>query len=74
MQVILLDVTMPRMSGEETLQRLRKIRRDVPVILMSGFPEEVLLSQFGPLGVSVMLQKPFRPSDVLAAVKRILST
>ena len=34
---VLLDVVMPNLSGKETLQRLREIRPDVPVVMMSGF-------------------------------------
>ena len=39
-QVVLLDLTMPHMGGEETFDALRRIRPDVPVVLSSGYPEE----------------------------------
>ena len=36
---VLLDLTMPRMGGEEALNELRKIRSDIHVLLSSGFVE-----------------------------------
>src|SRR4029077_12249794 len=35
--LVLLDLTMPFMDGEETFARLREIRQDVPVVLCTGF-------------------------------------
>jgi DNA-binding NtrC family response regulator len=37
--VVLLDMTMPEMSGEETFRELRRVRNDIPVILTSGYDE-----------------------------------
>ncbi len=36
-QLVLLDLTMPFMDGEETFHRLREIRADMPVVLCTGF-------------------------------------
>jgi CheY-like chemotaxis protein len=56
--LVLLDMAMPAIGGEETLRRLRVIRRDVAVIGMSGFDEREAKRRFGE-GLLGFIQKPF---------------
>ena len=56
---VLLDLTMPRLSGEESFHELRKIRKDIRVIIYSGYSEEATIQRFINQGVSEFLQKPF---------------
>ena len=65
---VLLDLTMPGMSGRETFEAMRRIRPTVPVICCSGYGDEVG-SRFieGRPGVS-FLGKPFRFDDLRRAV------
>lgn len=58
--LVLLDLTMPHLGGEETFMELRRIRDDVPVVLMSGYTEEEVTSLFAGKGIAGFLQKPFR--------------
>ncbi len=70
--LVLLDVTMPGMSGYETLDALRALRADLPVLMMSGYMEPgVSLEARGTEGVR-FLHKPFRVDDLLAEVCRCL--
>jgi CheY-like chemotaxis protein len=71
-RLVLLDLTMPRLDGEQTLRQLRQIRPDVPVVLMSGFSEAELLGRFAEMAPSGFVQKPFRSEELLAAVRRAL--
>ena len=71
---VLLDYSMPRLDGLETFKRLRERRRDLPVVLMSGFDREVALERFAGLGITGFLQKPFSPADLLAAVATAAGT
>ncbi len=57
--VILLDLTMPLLTAEETLTQLRKISPDTPVLLMSGYAQSEIAPRFVGRGVSGFLQKPF---------------
>jgi PAS domain S-box-containing protein len=68
---VLLDVSMPRMGGSETLRRIRERHPDLPVVLMSGYTEQEVASNLldGSSGATGFLQKPFLPED-LAAVLR----
>jgi PAS domain S-box-containing protein len=69
----LLDLSMPRMGGLETLQQLRERMPDLPVILMSGYTEqEVGLKILDSAGGAVaFLQKPFLPDDLSAALRQL---
>ena len=72
--LVLLDLSMPRMGGQETLRHLRETRPHLPVIMMSGYTEEAVASQFsdnGP-GVTAFLQKPFQAEDLMDVLRRTL--
>jgi len=56
---VVLDLTMPRMSGKEALRDIRNIRSDVPVILCSGFDQHETAARVASFGVAACLQKPF---------------
>ena len=65
---------MPRMGGQEALRHLRERRPHLPVIMMSGYTEEAVASQFsdtGP-GMTAFLQKPFLAEDLIEVLRRTL--
>jgi signal transduction histidine kinase/CheY-like chemotaxis protein len=68
---VLLDLTMPGISGEETLRRIHSIQPDQPVVLMSGYSEEVAASQrLG--GVAGFLHKPFAQEELGETLRQCL--
>ncbi len=67
--LVLLDMTMPRLSGLETLRELRRIRGSVTVVLSSGYSEQEARDHFADQPISGFLQKPYSPSELLAAVQ-----
>ena len=70
-RAVVLDLTMPGLSGTETFEELRRIAPDLPVVLVSGYDEEHAARRFGDRRPSAFLQKPFLPSALLAAVRDI---
>jgi len=62
--VVLLDMTMPEMNGEETFRELRRMRPEVPVILSSGYNEIEATRRFTAKGLAGFLQKPFTPKEL----------
>jgi PAS domain S-box-containing protein len=58
-RLVLLDLTMPHMDGEETFRQLRHLRPGLRVVLMSGFNEQDAASAFVGKGLAAFLQKPF---------------
>lgn len=63
---VLLDLTMPGMSGGETLERLSRSAPDLPVIIMSGYSASDALSPALLSQVAGILSKPFLPDKLLA--------
>ena len=68
--LVILDLTMPKMNGKEAFQKLRSLRQDVKVIISSGIPEEDSRKQFLEEEVSGFLQKPFVIKKLLCRVQR----
>ena len=69
-QAVVLDLTMPGLGGEATLQRIREARPRLPVIVSSGYvPEEE-----GTLSGVPFLAKPYRPSELVDAVKKAIES
>lgn len=70
---VLLDLTMPRMSGVEAFEHLQAIAPGVPVVAMSGYSQEVALGMFSSAGPRAFLQKPFSMADLEAALSLALA-
>jgi PAS domain S-box-containing protein len=68
---VLLDLSMPRMGGQETLQHLRERRPEIPVIVMSGYTEHEVAAKLmdGTSGAVGFLQKPFLPEDLVSVLR-----
>ncbi len=66
--LILLDLTMPEVGGEETLAWLQANWPDVPVILSSGYSAETEPGEVVREGAAGFIQKPYLPGDLLRAV------
>jgi signal transduction histidine kinase/CheY-like chemotaxis protein len=71
--IVLLDMTMPVMSGEETFRHLRTIRPDVKVLLSSGYDEIETTRQFTAEGLAGFLQKPYTGARLAEMIRSILS-
>ncbi|MDD2237507.1 MAG: response regulator, partial [Kiritimatiellae bacterium] len=56
---VLLDLTMPRLSGYEAFCALRRINPNVPVFLASGYSEQTVVDRFAGKGLDGFIQKPF---------------
>jgi CheY-like chemotaxis protein len=71
---VILDLTMPELDGQETLERLRRVRRDVRVILSSGFTEEAIAPRFAGDGPAGFLKKPYDSAQLMDKVAEVLKS
>ena len=70
--LVVLDLTMPRLSGDAALRAMRARRADVPAVLYSGYTEETLDADLvGGPGIA-FLQKPFTVTTLTTAVRQAL--
>ena len=67
--IIILDYKMPEMDGVATLKEIRKINKNIPVIMFTAFPDKRSIEGTEKLGVSAFIPKLSVFSDTLAALK-----
>ena len=70
--LVILDMSMPVMDGEETFRELRRINPEVKVILTSGYNEKDVLERFIGKGLTGFIQKPFILSAFLEIIKSLI--
>ena len=64
-----LDLTMPRLNGDEVFRQVMDIQPDARVILISGYTQEDVAGHFTGHRVTGYLEKPFPPSELVAKVR-----
>ncbi|MFO7749042.1 MAG: response regulator [Desulfobacteraceae bacterium] len=72
--LIITDMTMPRMTGEELSRRVLNIRPDLPIILSTGFHERFTEEQALKAGIRKYIEKPVMTSNLLKMVREVLDT
>ncbi len=71
--LVITDMTMPRMTGLQLSRELKKIRQDVKVILCTGFSEQINQESVGSLNIDGFLMKPVTMSELSTLVRTVLS-
>lgn len=71
---VLLDLTMPRMGGEEALRGILELNPDARVLLTSGFMESEAVQRVDSGASVAFLQKPFQPHELLSTLQRLLKS
>jgi GAF domain-containing protein/FixJ family two-component response regulator len=70
--LIILDLEMPKMSGMEVLEALKRRGVDVPVIIITFHGSETIAAQSFRMGVKNYITKPFKMEEILEAVEQAL--
>ncbi len=70
--LVITDMAMPKMTGEQFAKALFSIRRDIPVIICTGFSERIDHRKVEELGISGLLNKPILKSDMASKVRKVL--
>jgi len=69
--VVLLDVRMPRLDGPRTLAALQELTPQIPCCFMSGFLGEYTEAELRTQGARAVLEKPFRLPEVAQVLRRL---
>jgi CheY-like chemotaxis protein len=72
--LVLLDLSMPFMDGEETFGRLRGINPELVVLLSTGFIAQERLDRMLAAGMAGFLRKPHRPDEMVAHVRSVIES
>ena len=70
--LLLLDLNMAGMDGIQLLNKLRKEKPDMPVIIITGYPTKETKEVSKTLGVTDYILKPFKPNEILDPVKNVI--
>ena len=71
--LIILDMAMPVMSGDEAHHHLKSLRPTVPILVTSGYSELLAKARFGPEVAETFIQKPYTAGDLWKKVDSILN-
>ncbi|MGB1251049.1 MAG: ATP-binding protein, partial [Candidatus Promineifilaceae bacterium] len=67
--VVLLDLSMPNLAGDETCRRLSEIDPTIPIILSSGYSETEIARRLPEIGAARFLNKPYRADELIAVIQ-----
>lgn len=70
--LVITDLTMPKLNGDKLVNKILKIRPDIPIILCSGFSEKIDEKKAKGIGVVDFIEKPFDKHDFAFKVRKAL--
>ena len=70
-EAVLLDLTLPNMSGKEVLEELRRIRPDIKVIVMSAYSQDYVLGTIGGVQTWLYLRKPYHFTELTTLLSNL---
>jgi len=68
----ILDLTMPQITGLDLAREILQIRPDLPIILASGFGEQLSQEELKNAGIRTLLKKPFRVETLAETINQVL--
>ncbi len=70
--LVITDQVMPNMTGTQLAKKLISIRPDIPVILCSGFPENINLEEVESIGIKKFIMKPIGRNIIAKIIRAVL--
>jgi two-component system cell cycle sensor histidine kinase/response regulator CckA len=70
--LVITDVTMPKMTGDELAKELLNIRPDIPVILCTGFSARMSEEKARDLGIKAFIMKPTLFQEIARTIREVL--
>jgi two-component system, cell cycle sensor histidine kinase and response regulator CckA len=72
--LVILDLTMPVLTGEQLVPLIRNASPEIPVILSSGYSEAEVERRFASAGIDGFLHRPYAVDELTARIERVLQT
>jgi PAS domain S-box-containing protein len=69
--LLILDMTMPQVTGLQLAKKCREIRADIPVILCTGFSENISEENFRSQGIDGFVMKPMKMDEIAAVIRDV---
>ena len=64
--------TMPHMTGEKMARQMISIRKDIPIILSTGYSSSIDEEKTGQMGICALLMKPVEIRELSECIRRVL--
>ena len=71
--LVITDMTMPKMTGDELAKEIMAIRPDITIILCTGFSERINEEKAQAIGIRGFVMKPFVIREMAQAIRRVLN-
>lgn len=72
LRLVVLDLTMPHLDGDEVFREIRRVRPDLPTIIASGYTEQEIRQRFAGKGIAGFIQKPYHFTDLRGVIRAAL--
>jgi signal transduction histidine kinase/ActR/RegA family two-component response regulator len=72
--LVVTDMTMPGMTGAKLAQEILRLRKDMPIILCTGYSRQISEEKALKMGIRAFLMKPLSFTDLAESVRRVLDT
>jgi DNA-binding response OmpR family regulator len=69
--LLLMDLKMPVHDGIYLMRELKNRKKDIPIIVMSGYSTKETIAEADMMGANLFLPKPFTPDELLEAIREI---
>ena len=70
--IVITDMTMPYMTGKELAREIRKIRPDIPIILCTGYSDQIDNNIARALGINAFIMKPIEMTEMANTIRDLL--
>ena len=70
--LVITDMTMPHLTGDELAVKLMAVRPDIPIILCTGFSNKINQEKAASLGIRELLMKPVVRRDIATMIRKVL--
>ena len=70
--IVVSDMTMPIMSGGRMAEKILKLRPDIPIIIISGYSDDINKALLDKLNIKKYMVKPIKMSDLLKSIREVL--
>jgi len=71
-RAVVLDLTMPGITSEETIKQLRIMQPKIPVMITSGYGESEVIERFEATGINGFLQKPYTAEQIASRISAVI--
>lgn len=70
--LVITDMTMPKMTGDVFAQKLMAVRQDIPVIICTGFSARIDEEKAKTMGIKAFVSKPILKRDIAVTIRKVL--